>query len=274
MKKTIVMVQTHKNLGYIVKLAEKNREVDFLVHMDRKKYFEINKCHLSLDNLYVLPEEDCVDVYWGDYSQVQATLNLLKKASEKRCYKFYHLLSGECLPLLKFIQIEKEWQSNPIQYIEARARKETNWRIKTRVYHTKKKWMRSFRGKLLNRAYMMLGNFTNSSSFASEEIFYGSQWFSITSEAANYILEKELDGYFKSFEYSSCPDEHAFQMCLKNSYIFKVADENKRYILFSRMKSSPDYLTIDKENFFRDKYWFVRKVNEIEAMKFLSKMGD
>ncbi|WP_318766710.1 beta-1,6-N-acetylglucosaminyltransferase [Lactiplantibacillus carotarum] len=40
-----------------------------------------------------------IKIYWGDYSQIQAELNLLRAATENGDYAFYHLLSGLDLPL-------------------------------------------------------------------------------------------------------------------------------------------------------------------------------
>ena len=53
--------------------------VDVFVHVDKKSQ-EIRKEIAQREGVYILPEQQCVDVQWAQFSQVKATLNLLSAA--------------------------------------------------------------------------------------------------------------------------------------------------------------------------------------------------
>ena len=69
---------------------------DIYVHMDIKNdSFSENTWHPKYSNLYYTER---TNVTWGGYSQIRAELILLSGAI-KRQYQYYHLLSGEDLPI-------------------------------------------------------------------------------------------------------------------------------------------------------------------------------
>ena len=59
------------------------------------------------DGVYLLPKEDCIDVQWAQFSQVQATLNLLNAAISRGGYSHYFLISGQDFPLKSIGEIVK-----------------------------------------------------------------------------------------------------------------------------------------------------------------------
>lgn len=52
---------------------------DVFVHVDKKSQ-EIKDKITQREGVYILPEQQCVDVQWAQYSQVEATLQLLSAA--------------------------------------------------------------------------------------------------------------------------------------------------------------------------------------------------
>jgi len=273
-KKTAVLVQAHNNVNYILTLAKVNPEVDFFVHIDKKIIFTVSKAIQTEENIYFVPDNERIDVYWGDFSQVEVTLYLMNMANRFKKYDYFHLMSGECVPLKKFIEIEREWSECDLNYMECRISKKTEWRMKTKVYHTQKKWMRKLRGKILNRTYMIIGKYFNFSEFNNNEIYFGSQWFSITKKVVLNILRLESESYFEKFRNTSCPDEHAFQMAAKLCEI-NMENENRRFIKFEKFSSSPTYLNKESIENLSEEYWFVRKVNENNAIDYINeKWGD
>ena len=75
------LMQCHKNpkqINLMLK-ALKHPQVDVFIHVDSKNE-NIRENIEKIDGVYLLPKKDCVDVQWAQFSQVQATLNLLDAA--------------------------------------------------------------------------------------------------------------------------------------------------------------------------------------------------
>ena len=81
MMKVAFLMQCHKNPEQINLLlkALKHPQVDVYVHVDSKSE-SIREDIGEGDGVYLLPMKDCVDVPWAQFSQVQATMNLLNAA--------------------------------------------------------------------------------------------------------------------------------------------------------------------------------------------------
>lgn len=79
--KIAFLMQCHKNPEQINLLlkALKHPQVDVYVHVDSKSE-SIREDIGEGDGIYLLPKKDSIDVQWGQFSQVQATLNLLNVA--------------------------------------------------------------------------------------------------------------------------------------------------------------------------------------------------
>lgn len=77
------IILTHKNPIQLERLISKleDKDVTFFVHIDAKANIESFK-YLEKDNVIFL--ENRVDVIWGDFSIVQATLNAMKSVIEHR----------------------------------------------------------------------------------------------------------------------------------------------------------------------------------------------
>lgn len=81
MMKVAFLMQCHKSPEQINLLlkALKHPQVDVYVHVDSKSE-SIRGDIGEGDGIYLLPKKDSIDVQWGQFSQVQATLNLLNAA--------------------------------------------------------------------------------------------------------------------------------------------------------------------------------------------------
>lgn len=79
--KVAFLMQCHKNpeqINILLK-ALKHPQVDVYVHVDSKSE-SIREDIGEGDGIYLLPKKDSIDVQWAQFSQVQATLNLLNAA--------------------------------------------------------------------------------------------------------------------------------------------------------------------------------------------------
>lgn len=75
------LMQCHKNPEQINLLLDalNHPMADVFVHVDKKSQ-GIRKKIKRREGVYFLPEQQCVDVQWAQYSQVEATLQLLGTA--------------------------------------------------------------------------------------------------------------------------------------------------------------------------------------------------
>ncbi|WP_166185578.1 beta-1,6-N-acetylglucosaminyltransferase [Providencia sp. M-8] len=271
--KTAVLIQSHNNSNYICNLARIFYDIRFYVHIDKKNSIDYDTIlESNIENITLI--KDRINVFWGGASQIYATLNLLKEAIKNPKNEYFHLMSGECLPLKDFKLMEQEWSKNPdINYIESHLDKKNEWRLKVRVPHADTKYLRTFLGKVFNKILKFSTYIYKSTNFNENYFYFGSQWFSINRNLAEKFIDKKNDSYFRNFENITCADEHAFQILARmESEPANISDNNKRFIIFKK-KSSPEYLTEETLlNIDRNNYWFARKVKEKTLISQIKKL--
>jgi alr4323 protein len=103
------IILTHKSPIQLERLISKldDEDINFFIHIDAKTNIEPFK-YLEKDNVIFL--EDRIDVIWGDFSIVQATLNAMKSIIEHKDQGYTILLSGQDYPI-KSNQKIKEYLS-------------------------------------------------------------------------------------------------------------------------------------------------------------------
>ena len=231
MGKHAYLIIAHNNfyiLKKLIALIDDERN-DIYIHIDKKtKNFKkndfMNICKKS--NVYFIKR---ISVYWGDYSQVQCELNLLK-AAIKGSYQYYHLISGVDLPIKSQDYIHNFFDLNEnIQYVRF-AEKWDNSRVNK--IHILNKLNRSNNLLLIriknlfnlpfNYLYGKGYDYTQKFNYTIEK---GDNWFSITDSAAKYIVSQERI-IKKIFKYSLCPDEHFIHTILFNSKFKKYLSYN------------------------------------------------
>ena len=88
------------------------------IHLDLKRdskpFTTLFARHHLTDVLFI---KDRVNVYWGGFSMVKATLNLMQKASADYPYKYYHLLSGSDFPIKSNEYIARFFSKSSKEYI-------------------------------------------------------------------------------------------------------------------------------------------------------------
>src|SRR5947207_3344480 len=120
------LLQVHKNprqLNQFVRQIAEDENSDVYIHVDKKNIHTVAPGIVNRTNTKTI--EQSVDVHWGDISQVDATLSLLRnlKAS-KKTYDFVWLKSGQDLLVKKgfrdhlksnkgkiFMHIQKKFES-------------------------------------------------------------------------------------------------------------------------------------------------------------------
>ena len=91
--KHAILIMAHNQPTLIEKtiLLLDNKSIDFYIHLDKK--VEINRINnQDLPNVHFVEDIDRVDITWGGFSMVQATLNLVRFAlSHDHENSFFHL---------------------------------------------------------------------------------------------------------------------------------------------------------------------------------------
>lgn len=291
--KHAILITAHNNIEILLKTMQlyDSEDIDFYIHIDKKaKQFEINRlptaCNFSEVNIV-----ECVNVYWSDFSQIEAELILLK-ASIKGKYDYFHFISGVDIPLkgktefLDFFEQGKNYEYVEFSPQEVFDSNEVINRVK--YYYLFLKNLRS--NKVLIRK---LQTFLRVNLLKTQKLLnmnrlkriniplkYGSNWFSITSCFANYVIDHE-QWIINHFKHSSCGDELFLQTLLYSSEFYKnnyyTADFEKkiklgRYVDWNRgdpyifqIKDFEELKQV-KDSFFARKFDWHSDSEIVEAM--------
>lgn len=122
-EKTIAyLIQAHHQPEHFSDLVFQlnHEQVCFFVHIDKKSDQELFLRKVkTLKNIYFVQKR--VDVKWGGYSQVQATLSMMELALKSDYdFQYFVLLSGACYPIKSNNHIIKFFQNNNQNYIDIR----------------------------------------------------------------------------------------------------------------------------------------------------------
>lgn len=168
-------------------------------------------------------------VSWGDYSQVKATLRLLRIASATP-HDYYHLLSGADLPLAsppvmhEFFReragrefIHFNTQNHEVKHVSRVNR--YHLLTGSRVAQVAAKRGRTWRvWRKLDAEFVKLQERSGKGPFVGRDAQprVGSQWFSITHELARYAVAREA-WIARAFRFTVFPDEWFLQTLVETS---------------------------------------------------------
>ena len=259
---------------------------DFYIHLDIKcneLIEELNKVIKKLKSSKVFLINK-IDVRWGDFSQVECELLLLRNATNKFKYTYYHLLSESDMPIKSQKEILEFFEKNEgKEFIEIQELPKNKlfltrfkaYNIFTRQLKAKNKIIRIFT-YIIRKIFVivqLLFGYDYTKKF-NIEIKYGSNWFSITDNLARYILENERL-IRAMFSHGICVDEHFIQTLIYNSKYKKnlYKDGNLRLIIWTKNNNSPNVLTIkDYDKIINSNKLFARKFREDVDMNIVDKI--
>lgn len=194
-------------------------ENDIFIHMDIKNTtFNEDECKNLIKNSSIFFTER-TNVTWGGYSQINSELILLEAATKHYHYDYYHLLSGQDLPLKsayyikdfflhnkgkefvgfdgnEFVDLDRVLYRYPLQETVGRNRKSFTGRIAAVITYCQK-----------------IFNIKRNKGITFQK---GPNWFSITDDLANYVVKKK-SWIKKVFSNTVCCDEVFLQTVIVNS---------------------------------------------------------
>ena len=199
---------------------------------------------------------------------VKATLILLNMVRDSnKKYDYISFISGQDYPIKSKEFIRTFLKKNAgKEFVEFEDISNYFWRLKCYNFFRENKNNRKLFMRVLDNTIRYPQKLlVRRNNFNNMKLYYGSTWFTITYSCVLYILKYIEDNpeYEKQFKYSSCSDEHFFQMIIMNShYKDSVVNNNLRYTDWSNGGNSPKTLTIkDYDKLKNSDKLYARKFN-------------
>ncbi|MBP1754486.1 MAG: glycosyltransferase [Firmicutes bacterium] len=274
------LIMTHNNFDYLTKLMKSldDPRNDIFIHIDKKASFtdfDQLKSTIRFSRVYYIKQRD---VKWAAYSGILCEMDLLKEATGREEYDYYHLLSGSDLVIKTQNEIHQFFDNNKgiefVAFDEQQIDPEYLDRIKY-YYFFQDVVGRNRRNIFLLVLYVVdkillsLQKLLQINRLNGIDIEFqkGANWFSITHAFAIYVLEQEK-WIYRTFRYSLSGDEIFLQTILINSVFRENLSKpnhpeenlNMRLIDWSRGKPytwrKEDYDTLRSSNMF-----YARKID-------------
>ncbi|MGN0524127.1 MAG: beta-1,6-N-acetylglucosaminyltransferase [Eubacterium sp.] len=215
------MIIAHNQFDLLEKLitALDDERNDIYVHIDAKvKNFDFEHYIKIAKNSAINFTNERFNIKWGSFEMVKAEYALLERVFESgKKYDYVHLLSGVDLPIKSNDEIHGFFDADSgKEYIHFTSESLNDTELdRVRAYHFatgRRNYFRRFITKLESRLARAMGV----NRIKNIKVQKGSQWFSITGDFAEYILQQR-DFVFKQFKHTLIPDEFFVQTILINS---------------------------------------------------------
>ena len=258
--KLAVLIQCHKCPEQINRLlgVMKREEVEFFIHVDRKS--DIADEIVKRPDVHILPPERRVDVKWGGFSQVEATLNLLDEAVKAGGYDYYFLISGQDFSVRPVSELIEFLESgNGANYVDLFPSlnnglgKQNNLDKRNQIVYCDRIMGRGKFARIMRRLWVAVtGGYGRTfgifrrKNVLNLKFYFGSQWWCLSKDFVEYATEylAKTPRYAEFFRKASCPDESFFQTLLMNSPYADTREEYLHFIKWEDGKSSPENLTL------------------------------
>jgi hypothetical protein len=218
--KIAYLVLAHNNYHHLQKLvnALSGPHSRIYIHIDRKSSMPL----IERDGVVFIKER--LRVYWGCYSEIAATLKLLKRAL-KDGNDYYLLLSGVDYPIKPNEDIIQKMDEGG-EFIEVNKGFPDRYRSRFEYYFlfnfvNRREW--GIKNKdaisvffLVIEKLLRMMNVKRKIPF---DIYTGWQWFGLSHNCVNYIVQQAETNkvYKRFFKFSRLPSEAFFQTIIGNS---------------------------------------------------------
>lgn len=236
------LIIVHNEIEHLKKLIKTldSQNTFFFIHIDAKLTFDNKNFLNSLEkkeNVHFL--EPRIKANWGGFSLVDITLKLLILCNEKVKCDYINLISGQDFPIKSNRFIQNFLKENyPSQFIEFYELPTNRWKGYFNNTRFERYWHIDEFG--FEKSRVLVDNqFKNriiKETIDGVKLYGGSQWFTITQECAQFILNyvEETPKFYKYFKSSLASDEVFFNTIIMNSpFCNNVTNNNKRVIKWS-----------------------------------------
>jgi hypothetical protein len=275
--KQVFLIHAHKDLAQLNTLVEQLRDDDFItyVNLDRKSDLDPARLHPAARLV-----NKRVDVRWGGFSQVQATLNSLRQiVAEVPAFDKVIFLSAQDFPLLPNERLKHELAAlADRELLDTVPIREGGWPVAFRYQYFYREG-----GNRLERAACALANRALRALKRRRrppgglEPWGGSSWWALSRGCVLMLLDtatrdRALMRFFRTVQ---CPDEMFFQTLVMNSpWRERVLGENLRHIQWPEHGSrNPKILDeADFEHIAAARAHFCRKLDSHASARLLPRL--
>jgi Core-2/I-Branching enzyme len=242
------LILAHDNPKQLSRLVKsiKTATSDIYIHIDAKSKIEPFEEELTGSGVRFTSR---IPVYWADFSQVEATLILIRSALLAGQYSYLVLLSGTHYPLRTAQEIESFLTGRKAEFINCTAMPsaEKNKPISRLTKYTPRPWEGRL-GWVKAKAYRALGGRHYKRTLGSMRPFGGSQWWALTSQACQYVdwFARKHPDVTQFFANTHIADEMFFQTLLANSYLEEYVSSALTFTDWKPGATGP--ATIDEEH--------------------------
>jgi hypothetical protein len=223
------LIMAHSNFDYLKKLIKSLDDTrnDIFIHIDIKANFtdfDLLKRAISFSSVYYIKQRN---VKWAAFSGILCEMDLLKEATNRGEYDYYHLLSGSDLVIKTQNEIHQFFDHNKgiefVAFDERQIASQYLDRIQyyyffQDVYGRNRKNIFLVGLYVIDKILLSIQKFLKINRLKEVDIEFqkGTNWFSITHDFAKYVLQQE-EWIYRTFQYSLSGDEIFLQTILVNS---------------------------------------------------------
>lgn len=218
---------------------------DIFLHIDRKSDMLDGAEPLVLSKARLFVLEQRVDVRWGNLSQIKAEYVLFEEALKHGPYAYYHLVSGQDLPIKSQDYIHQFFEEHQgKEFVGINHGEEFEWDCRRKMMRywlftslTRSKYgaLNAITRRLNKYLSMLLMPFLHRQKM---DFAKGANWVSITQACVEYVVSQK-PFVLKRFNYTFCPDEFFLQTLVWNHPDFRAALYSEKM----NMRAACDSLT-------------------------------
>lgn len=239
-KKIAYLIAAHNDPEHLARMIHAlDDAADFFVHIDKKQAIEPFRLKIDKPNVFFLTDQQRVKVYWGGFSQVQATLHLLKCCLEwndrrQSDYKKVVFMSGADYPIKSTAHIHRFFEEHEdVNFIRGmNITKANTAKYNYCVRHYLFFDLFVYNGlltRVLRKVLNLMGtylarkkpNYILDKEGNKLDIFHGSSWWALNVDVIRYIHRYMLNdrSINKYFKFSLASDEKFFHTLFFNAAI-------------------------------------------------------
>ena len=251
------LILAHNNPDQLRRLVQclcSAPESAIFVHIDLKSDIGVFEERLAdLPVVFVAPREK---VFWGGWTQIRATMLLMKHACSALpgCMR-YVLLSGDCAPLLPVAVVNKRLLRSAGEIIALRTMPDMETdkpmsRLEKRFLEggVRARGVKAAIIRLANVLLLFLPARDVRAYLGDRNPYAGSQWWALTAPAARLVLhEFEHGSKLKElFQYSKIPDESFVHTIVGNSRSLSIESTQLMFADWSDPSHKPALLSQER----------------------------
>ena len=212
---------------------------DIYLHIDRKVKIDLNNIYKPKDSkLKIISGNEAISVYWSHRSQIRVELMLMEEALRGGNYSYFHIISGQDLPIKSQNYIHKFFEKNQGKnFIGFVSKDKEKYSIDycTSYYIPLLKYAKSTIFLLAHFVYYMQKGFIgiqkqlNIKRSFKQQLKKGCNWASLTQEVVEFLISHKTE-YLKLYKGVRFCDEFYKQTAIWNSrYRNTVYDYDNEY---------------------------------------------